>query len=184
MQSSALKRTRRLLRTTSRRLAPEDAALSLGLAEASVSRSLADTLGVRPDRARSGPVLGRSHLGGSARGKRDDVSSRVPLDAAGPAPCFWRSAGRSGLRPRHLLRRDCGNWLGLQRRFPDRFRGSSEWRASGEASGICSRGRGAVARALDAALPAGRSWSSWRVLSPVCAAPMGSVVAALGVVWA
>jgi hypothetical protein len=40
---------RHLLGTTSTRLAPQDAALTLRLAEASVSHSLADTLGVRPE---------------------------------------------------------------------------------------------------------------------------------------
>jgi hypothetical protein len=44
-------RNRRPLRTTTKRLAPEDAALSLRLAEASANRSLADTLGARPERA-------------------------------------------------------------------------------------------------------------------------------------
>jgi hypothetical protein len=35
--------------------------------------------GARPQQPRSGPVLGRSHLGVSGRGERDAVSWRVPL---------------------------------------------------------------------------------------------------------
>jgi hypothetical protein len=44
-----------LPRTTTKRLAPEDAALSLRPAEASANRSLADTLGVRPKQASQHP---------------------------------------------------------------------------------------------------------------------------------
>ena len=49
--------------------------------EAGVSLAPDDTRELRPQQARSGPVLGRSHLGVSGRGERDAVSSRVPLDA-------------------------------------------------------------------------------------------------------
>jgi hypothetical protein len=48
---------------------------------------------------------------------------------AGTACCVWRVVGRSGLRPRHLLRRDCSTWLGPGRRFPDRPKGGRSRRA-------------------------------------------------------
>lgn len=49
--------------------------------KASAPSAYGDTLAFRPQQARGGPVLGRSHLGVSGRGERGAVSSRVPLDA-------------------------------------------------------------------------------------------------------
>jgi hypothetical protein len=71
------RRRKRRPPSVSRRNTPRG---SLRLAEASVSRWLADTLGARPTRARDEPTLGRSHSGAKAgawrRAFRADVARR------------------------------------------------------------------------------------------------------------
>ena len=47
----------------------------------------------RPLRARRGPALGRSHLGGSACASTRPAARRFQWMPAWPVPCFWRNAG-------------------------------------------------------------------------------------------
>jgi hypothetical protein len=56
-------------------------------------RVRAPTAPIRPEQARRGPGLGRSHLGESERRENDAVSWPVPIDTGGPPPCLWREAG-------------------------------------------------------------------------------------------
>jgi hypothetical protein len=79
-----------LPRTTTKRLAPEDAALSLRPAEASANRSLADTLGVRPLRA--------SELQWPTRPRPAETGSRRPQRVT-PDARGTRSRGVRGRAP-------------------------------------------------------------------------------------
>jgi transposase len=56
-------------------------------------RALRRTPGPRPVRARRGPVLGRSHLGGSEWRERKSGCRRFQWMPAWPVPRFWRNAG-------------------------------------------------------------------------------------------
>jgi hypothetical protein len=88
--------------------------------DAGLSRLAALTLGGRSQQARAGPVLGRSHLRDSERGDAT-VFSPASWMPVGPAPCFWRFAGRVCLWSRDLHGRGCGTRIGLPRHFPHRF---------------------------------------------------------------
>jgi hypothetical protein len=74
---------------------------SAGLAQRAIARLRGTrTLAARPQQVRSGPVLGRSHLGVSGHRDRDAVSSGFSWMPAGRGPRFWRNAGPpAALRP-------------------------------------------------------------------------------------
>jgi hypothetical protein len=77
---------------------------SRSLPKACVSSASSHAPACRPQQARRGPGLGRSHSAESERSQRGAVSAPFPWPPAGPAPCFWRGAGTRpvGSRPRRL----------------------------------------------------------------------------------
>src|SRR5688572_11285027 len=58
---------------------------------------------LRPQRARRGPGLGRSHWAEIERSQRGALSAPFPSPPAGPAPCFWRRGGGLRFAARHPL---------------------------------------------------------------------------------
>jgi hypothetical protein len=78
--------------------------------QATVSRAWVDTLGARPEQARAGPALGRSHLGESER--RDATLSPRRLHRCRsdqlPASARSRTAGRPTSEP--FVRGNAGTW--------------------------------------------------------------------------
>ena len=83
--------------------------------------ALGETFACRPEQARAGPALGALASGRQRAQGRDVVSSRAPWMPVGPAPCFWRFAGRVCLWSRDLHRLGCGTRIGLAQHFPHRF---------------------------------------------------------------
>jgi hypothetical protein len=98
------------------------------LAEASVSRSSVNAPGRRPEQARAGPALGALASGQMRAQGRDAVSSPAPWMPVGPAPCFWRGAGRSARCARHLLGRRRKPRTPRRTVLPQAFRRRSQMR--------------------------------------------------------
>ena len=79
------------------------------------------TPAARPEQERGGPGIEALASGRKRAQGRDAASPRVPSMLVGPAPCFWRFAGRVCLWSRDLHRLGCGTRIGLPRHFPHRF---------------------------------------------------------------